>query len=226
MPVQVLCQLLALADQVWRRRLPDIREHVSHRGELLALSNSQRRHHLLPGKLAQRLILLVVPSTRFLEQQLGATNRFQPRPRHVFHLIGIAIFRCVVRGAVMPTTVSHQFYQHRLSSINARFASFFRRQIHRREVVAIDANRIHAVRDAPCGNAVAGILLLCRRRDGPAVVAADENGLCLQGRREVQRHSEVALRGCAIPEIGHAAARLSTNPKSIACTNRLRDLRA
>mmetsp|Transcript_38546 Transcript_38546/g.119035 ORF Transcript_38546/g.119035 Transcript_38546/m.119035 type:complete len:445 (+) Transcript_38546:513-1847(+) len=225
MSCQVLEQLLTLSPQLRCLCRPDVRKHIGHGCELLGLSSLQRSHDLLPGLLAQVLLLLLAPMALALEQELRAADGLQARLCHALDLDPAAVSRSIVGGAVVPPAVGHHFHHDRFA-LEAELPRSLRRKVDGRQVVSVNADAVHAVRDATHCDPVASVLFLgwCGYR--PAIIATQEDCLRLEGRRKVQGDGKVALGGRAVAEVRDATAWLPPDAEAVARTDRLRDLRA
>lgn len=98
--------------------------------------------------------------------------------------------------------VAHRFDQDRFPAVlqrhRPRFPGGF---ADGEDVVAVDADGVDAVSDPAARDAVAPVLFQGGRRDGVAVVAADEDDGAGAGGGDVEGGVEVALAGGAFAEV-------------------------
>src|SRR5690606_24714498 len=91
------------------------------------------------------VFLLVIPST------VGGQPCFDPVQWVFFlpilHFVLAAVFRRIVGGRMRAESVSHRLDQNGSFLVPDALNRFFHRQINREQVIAVDANSIHAISD-------------------------------------------------------------------------------
>jgi len=105
---------------------------------------------------------------------------------------------------MVADAVGHHFDEDGLAAVfEGEDARLFGRAAHGEDVVAVDAEGGDAVACAARRDAVAPVLVAGGRRDGVAVVAAEEDAGDLAGGGDVEGCVEVAFRGGAFAKVAH-----------------------
>mmetsp|Transcript_20615 Transcript_20615/g.72797 ORF Transcript_20615/g.72797 Transcript_20615/m.72797 type:complete len:202 (+) Transcript_20615:210-815(+) len=166
----------------------------------LALALRQSRQHSLALLRLQRRLLVVVPRSLALEPPAHARDRVVLAPPRL-ELVGRAVPRAVVAGAVVAQAVRHRLHHHGAVVLQRQRLGGLCRLVHGEQVVAVTPHARHAVASGAGDEAIAAHLLRNGRRDRKAVVADEEDGRAVQRRREVERGVEVALARGAVAEV-------------------------
>lgn len=158
----------------------------------------------LPPDLRPGLLLkLLVPQVLVLQPLLKAGDRVVSRLPGI-HLVVGPVGEAIVAGTVVGDSVAHELEQNGFPAVLERPApGFFGGLVHGEDVRAVDAQAFDAVSDASHGDAVAAVLLGRGRRDGEAVVPADEDHRAVPRRGEIEGAVEVALAGGSVAEVCH-----------------------
>lgn len=103
----------------------------------------------------------------------------------------------------MAYAVGHHLDENGLATVGeGEGAGGFCGGAHGEDVVAVDADGVHAVAGAAGGDAIATVLVAGGCGDGVAVVAADEDAGCLSCGGDVEGGVEVAFARGAFAEVG------------------------
>mmetsp|Transcript_16470 Transcript_16470/g.28240 ORF Transcript_16470/g.28240 Transcript_16470/m.28240 type:complete len:533 (-) Transcript_16470:376-1974(-) len=230
MLLQMTFQLLLLPYQMRRFLVIHILEHGLQRRlrpRLRRLHGTQHGNALLV--LDARDIVLVRPSEmleKAFEPQYGIGD-----VGGVLHLVGVAISRAVVGGAVMALAVGHGFDHDGGGGFEGKFASLGDGGVDGEDVVAVDADAGHAVSGSSGDDAVSGILIFHGSRNGKPIIPTKENHGHLQRGGKVARRMKIHRRRRPISKVHDRNARiplgihLLLQLELICRSYRLRDLR-